>query len=177
VASGDGSVDQDLVAAITAALTMSASPVLLDGGSSSASTPMALLVLVPSVQVWTLGDEVGAELVDVISTSLMQVGFAALRDLSPMHVRNLLRLDDWHGVIRRADSRMTITEPRGVFFDGDVGPRPPCGWHDAIRSHGEVVLLVRHGDGRPLDQAPLPLTGRDRVVAARIPVATATWKP
>jgi hypothetical protein len=173
---GDRLGDPDLTAALVETLTLWATPGVLPAGPDRAGAEvLGLLTLVPAVLVQTCDGYPGAELVDVVVTALLAAGFAMLARPTPAELVALPTPPGWTAVLAEDDSRLHITEPAGSFFDGDVGPAPPTGWHTALEARRELFVLFGTAGGAGAWDAGGAVGGRGAasLVGARVPLAIA----
>lgn len=165
--------DPELVAALSEAITLWGTPGLLEDPDRPDLGAMALLALVPNITVQTRDEHPGAELIDVIASSLLGSGFALLARLDLADLAALPLLADWYVELDPEGRILRIVEPTGTLYDGDLGPRPPTGWHDALRHRGRLIVLfgsdvdIGATDRQDrLDQA----AGTGGLVAAQLPL-------
>lgn len=153
----DEPTDPELAAALSEAMTLWATPGLVDHSDHG---PLALLALAPEIVVQTSDDHPGAELIDVVTSSLLGSGFGLLARLEPSELAELPVLDQWYAELELDRRVLRIIEPAGSFYDGDLGPQPPVGWHDALQRRGRLIVLFSSGvdsGGGGLVGAQLPL--------------------
>jgi hypothetical protein len=163
-------IDPELAAALEGAMTISASPALVEDDTRPDIGPVAVLTMAPSISVHTSDDRPGAELVDVVAAALLGMGFALVTTLGSAELAALPLLPDWRATL--GGNLLAIHEPDGMFYDGDLG-HPPPGWCQALQRSGRLVVLV--GSTLALDRGDRygQLTAASRageIVGARLPL-------
>lgn len=58
---------------------------------------------------------------------LLGSGFGLLARLEPAELAELPVLEQWHAKLGYDGRVLRIIEPAGTFYDGDLGPQPPLG--------------------------------------------------
>ncbi|WP_142065204.1 hypothetical protein [Pseudonocardia kunmingensis] len=130
------------MAALEEAMSIWASPGLIEDHMRPDTGPVALLTMTPSVTVQTSDEHPGAELVDVVVASLLRWGFDLVTAIEPAELAALPLLPAWRATFDAAGNTLHIREPGGVFYDGDLGADLPAGWHQALHRRGCLVVLV-----------------------------------
>lgn len=133
--------DPELVGALSEAITLWGTPGLLEDPDRPDLGALALLALVPTITVQTRDEHPGAELIDIVASSLLGSGFGLLARLEPADLAALPLLADCYVELDPDGRVLRIVEPTGTLYDGDLGPRPPTGWHDALRHRGRLIML------------------------------------
>jgi hypothetical protein len=139
--SGGYPIDPELAAALDGAMTISASPALVEDDTRPDIGPVAVLTMAPSITVHTSDDRPGAELVDVVASALLGMGFALVTAIESAQLAALPLLPDWRSTLNPTGNLLTIHEPSGMFYDGDLGRRPP-GWGQTLQRRGQLVVLL-----------------------------------
>lgn len=169
----DEPIDPDLAAALDdEKLTLWASPGLLDDPDRPDLGQLAVLALVPSIIVQAR-PQPGAELIDVLTSSLLGSGFGLLARVEPVDLVALPVLDQWSALLDRDGGLLRITEPDGTLYDGDLGPAPPDGWHDALRHRGRLIVIFATGVDIGADDRGDRVDGaaaEGRIVGAQLPL-------
>lgn len=148
-----------------------AAPGLVTDATRPDLGPIAALTCVPSVSLHASDGHPGAEPVDLIASNLLGQGFALLTAFDPATLVGLPILERWVGALTPDGRRLTVLEPAGVLYDGDLATTVPAGWHDAVDRRGLLVLLVSSDAGL---RGPGQVTSMDaarragNVVAAQI---------
>ncbi|HEX4246963.1 MAG TPA: hypothetical protein VH008_03790 [Pseudonocardia sp.] len=156
--------------ALADGVTIWAAPGLVTDVTRPDLGAVAALTCVPSVTVHASDDHPGAEPVDMIASNLLGQGFALLTAFDPAALVGLPILERWVGALTPDGRRLTVVEPAGVLYDGDLSA-VPAGWYDAVDRRGLLVLLVSSDAGL---RGPGPVTSMDaarragNVVAAQI---------
>jgi len=123
-------------------VTIWASPALVTDPARPDLGTVAALTCLPSVSVHTSDDYPGADLVDLIASSLLSQGFELLAAFDPATLVRVPILQHWVGSLTTDGRHLTVTTPGGALYDGDLATETPPGWHDAIDRRGLLVLLV-----------------------------------
>ena len=105
-------IDPKLAAALEGAMTISASPGMVEDHTRPDIGPVAMLTMPPSISVYTSDDHVGAEVVDMVAPSLLRWGFALVTAIEPAELVALPLLPDWD-VILDATGHWRSTSPAG----------------------------------------------------------------
>jgi hypothetical protein len=165
-------IDPELAAALEGAMTISASPGTIEDHTRPDIGPVAMLTATPSVSVHTSDDHAGAEVVDLVASSLLRWGFALVTAIEPAELAapaaaRLARAARPHRS-SAADSRAR----RGVLRR-DLGETTPPGWQQTLRRRGRLVVLV--GSTLALDRGDRygQLTAASRageIVGAQLPL-------
>lgn len=162
--------DPELVAALSEAITLWGTPGLLEDPDRPDLGALALLALVPTITVQTRDEHPGAELIDVVASSLLGSGFGLLARLEPAELAALPLLADWYVELDPDGGVLRIVEPTGTLYDGDLGPRPPAGWHDALHRRGRLIVLFGSGIDGGADGREDHLAGAGGLVGAQLPI-------
>jgi SAM-dependent methyltransferase len=141
MSSGDP-IDPELAAALEEATTLWASPSLIEDPARPDIGPVAVLTMTPSLTVHTSDDRPGAELVDLVVSSLLGQGFDLVTLIEPAELAALPPLPDWRATLDATGQLLEIHEPDAVFYDGTLGHGAPARWHQALRRCGRLVVLV-----------------------------------
>lgn len=134
-------IDPELAAVLDAAMTIAASPGLVEDHTRPDIGPIAVLTMTPSISVHTSDDRAGAELVVLVASSLLGCGFDLVTAIEAADLAGLPLLPDWRVMLDAAGRLLEIHEPGAGFYDGDLGESTPPGWHARVRRRGRVVLV------------------------------------
>jgi hypothetical protein len=138
-------------------LTIWASPGLVTDTARPDLGSIPALTVVPSLSVSTRDSHPAAEPVDLIASALLGQGFQLLTAFDPATLVELPILPDWSAEFSPDNQHLTVTEPGGILYDGDLGAKVPLGWHEAVLDRrGLLVLLV---------SSDINLTGAGRVAS------------
>lgn len=186
-ARGDGAgatagIDPEMLAQLqedlAAALTLWASPGLVDDDAASHLGTVPTLTITPNISAHTRDEYPGADYTDLVLASLLAQGFALLLGFTPAELLELPTPQGWSGQLDAAAAVLTLSGPDGTLYDGDLGAAPPTGWAAQVRDRGRLVVLVA---------SMVDLTGADRtdrtdriadarragqVVGALVPIAS-----
>jgi hypothetical protein len=162
--------------ALASGVTIWAAPgVVVDDDRPDLGT-VAVLTAVPSITVHTSDAHLGAEVVDVILSGMLESGFALVVTADPAELAGLPLLPGWEAVLDAGGQQLQVLEPGGSMYDGDLGEAVPPGWHDAVRRRARLVILV----GSAIDLWSEARTERiaaarrsGRVVGAQVPLRVA----
>jgi hypothetical protein len=99
-------------------------------------------VQITSFTVHTSDSRPGAELVDVVLSSLLGQGFALLTSFDGPGLAELPLLADWSAQLDHGGQLLQLLEPGGSLYDGDLGAAVPDGWDETVRGRGQLVVLV-----------------------------------
>jgi hypothetical protein len=103
------------------------------GGGSVQITPFTM---------HTSDSRAGAELVDVVLSSLLGQGFALLTSFDGPGLAALPPLADRSAQLDHGGPLLQLLEPGGSLYDGDLGAAVSDRWHKAVRGRGQLVVLV-----------------------------------
>jgi hypothetical protein len=99
-------------------------------------------VQITSFTVHTSDSRPGAELVDVVLSSLLGQGFALLTSFDGPGLAALPLLADWSAQLDHGGQLLQLLEPGGSLYDGGLGAVVPEGWNETVRGRGQLVVLV-----------------------------------
>jgi hypothetical protein len=154
-------------------VTIWAAPGLVTDATRPDLGAIAALTCVPSMTLHASDDHPGADPVDLVASNLLGQGFALLTAFDPATLVALPILEHWVCALTPDGRRLTVLEPAGVLYDGDLASAVPAGWHDAVDRRGLLVLLVSTDTGL---RGPGQVTSMDsarragNVVAAQVRV-------
>jgi hypothetical protein len=134
-------------AALADGVTIWAAPGLVTDAGRPDLGAIAALTCVPSVSLHASDDHPGADPVDLIASNLLGQGFALLTAFDPATLAGLPILERWVGALTPDGRRLTVVEPAGVLYDGELATTVPAGWYEAIDRRGLLVLLVSSDAG------------------------------
>ena len=117
---------------------------LMDDPARPDIGPVAVVAVAPLVTVHTCDPYPGAEPVDTTITTMLWNGFELVAALNPAALTALPHTHGWLLTLAAHSGLLRITGPDGVLYTGDLGGAEirPRGWHQAVRRHGLLVVLV-----------------------------------
>jgi hypothetical protein len=101
---------------------------------------VAVLAIVPTLTIHTT-TQPGQASVDLFVSSLLSKGLALAGSFTPAALLELPTPQGWRLSVVD-DSTVSITEPDGVLYFGQLGAHLPPGWHAALARHHRLVLLM-----------------------------------
>ncbi|MEV1294900.1 hypothetical protein [Pseudonocardia sp. NPDC049635] len=93
-----------------------------------------------SITVTTADPHPGADPVDAITADLIGRGFTLLTGHGPPALQPAPELPGWWADLHQ--ERLQITAHGETFYDGDLGPAVPHGWHHTARARGRLTILT-----------------------------------
>jgi hypothetical protein len=165
-------IDPKLAAALEGAMTISASPGMVEDHTRPDIGPVAMLTMSPSISLHTSDDHVGAEVVDMVAPSLLRWGFALVTAIEPAELVALPLLPDWD-VILDATGHWRSTSPAGCSTTVTSARARHRGWQQTLRRRGRLVVLVGSTLALDLGDRYGQLTAASRageVVGAQLPL-------
>jgi hypothetical protein len=113
-------IDPELAAALDRAMTISASPALVEDDTRPDIGPIAVLTMAPWITVHTSDDRPGAEPVDVVASALLDMGFALVTALGSAELAALPLLPDWRVTAEGTGNLLAITSRAGCSTTATV---------------------------------------------------------